>query len=120
MHITHRYTHFLEICDAYSRYFLSRVETVLLPDYLPTNQDIVQVRVKTTGIIEHDFEISMQGNNKRKLILVIFFSEVRFGEGIWRGFLIDRCGRSEEREKKVDPLLRGRHASALLNGRQRV
>ncbi len=56
-----------------ARYFLSRCEQVLLPEYVPSDQDIVQVRVKTTGIIEHDFEISMQGGGSRrkeKLILV--------------------------------------------------
>ncbi len=64
------------------RYFLSRAETVLRPDYLPSNQDIVQVRVKTTGIIEHDFEICMQGNNKRKLILVL--KKEREPDQYWR------------------------------------
>ena len=53
-----------------AKYFLSRVDEVLLPDYIPNNQDIVQTRVKTTGIIEHDFEITTKGSARKKLILV--------------------------------------------------
>ena len=53
-----------------AKYFLSRVDEVLLPDYIPNNQDIVQTRVKTSGIIEHDFEITTQGSARKKLILV--------------------------------------------------
>ncbi len=53
-----------------AKYFLDRCESVLEPDYVPTNQDIVQTRVRTTGIIEHDFEITAPGEGKRKLILV--------------------------------------------------
>ncbi len=52
-----------------AKYFLSRVNNVLKTDYLPDNQDIVQIRVKTTGIIEHDFKISVQGK-QNKLVLV--------------------------------------------------
>ena len=53
-----------------ARYFLSRVTSVLSVDYLPNDQDIVQTRVKTSGIIEHDFEMLYQGKDKRKLVMV--------------------------------------------------
>ena len=54
-----------------AKYFLSRVETVMDPDYEPIDNDIVQARVKTEGIIEHEFEISSKrGEMKKKLILV--------------------------------------------------
>ncbi len=54
-----------------AKYFLSRVETVMDPDYEPVDNDIVQARVKTEGIIEHEFEISSRrGEMKKKLILV--------------------------------------------------
>jgi hypothetical protein len=52
-----------------AKYFLDRCESVLSPDYVPSNQDIVQTRVRTTGIIEHDFNI-MTGGVERRLILV--------------------------------------------------
>jgi hypothetical protein len=45
------------------------------PDYEPTDNDIVQARVKTEGIIEHEFEISTRkGEMKKKLILVRTFA----------------------------------------------
>ena len=54
-----------------AKYFLSRVKSVMDPDYEPTDNDIVQARVKTEGIIEHEFEISTRkGEMKKKLILV--------------------------------------------------
>ncbi|XP_059091284.1 G protein alpha q subunit-like [Tigriopus californicus] len=53
-----------------AKYFLSRVGQVLQPEYMPSNQDIVQTRVKTTGIIEHDFLIMSKGEKPRKLILI--------------------------------------------------
>ena len=41
------------------------------PDYEPTDNDIVQTRVQTEGIIEHEFEMSTRkGEIKKKLILV--------------------------------------------------
>ena len=41
------------------------------PAYEPTDGDIVQARVRTEGIIEHEFEISTRkGEVKKKLILV--------------------------------------------------
>lgn len=41
-------------------YFFDRVKEVSLPDYLPTQQDVLRSRVRTTGIVENDFVI--EGN----------------------------------------------------------
>lgn len=51
-------------------YFLDKVTTVLHENYVPSDQDLLHTRVKTTGIIEHDFEIDMGKKEKRKLIMV--------------------------------------------------
>ena len=53
-----------------ANYFLSRVRTVLQENYLPDDQDIVQARVQTTGIIEHDFIIDAESAKPKKLILI--------------------------------------------------
>ena len=54
-----------------AKYFLSRVEVIMDPKYEPTDSDIVQARVQTEGIIEHEFEMSSsRGDVKKKLILV--------------------------------------------------
>lgn len=38
-------------------YFLSKVESICKPDFIPTKDDIVRTRQKTTGIVETDFII---------------------------------------------------------------
>lgn len=40
-----------------AQYFLARLATVRLPDYTPTEQDILRCRVMTTGIFETKFEV---------------------------------------------------------------
>ncbi|GAB5373353.1 hypothetical protein AAMO2058_001743900 [Amorphochlora amoebiformis] len=40
------------------RYFLDRVRVIFKPDYKPTNQDILQSRVATKGIVETKFVIA--------------------------------------------------------------
>lgn len=37
--------------------YLDGVEKIAMPDYLPTLQDILRVRVPTTGIIEYPFDL---------------------------------------------------------------
>jgi len=37
--------------------YLDSIETIAKPDYLPTLQDILRVRVPTTGIIEYPFDL---------------------------------------------------------------
>ena len=58
-----------------AKYFLDRCESVLEEDYVPNDQDIVQTRVKTTGIVEHDFEVKLSDDRMRRLILVRCKSE---------------------------------------------
>lgn len=40
-----------------AKYYLSDVRRLAAPDYLPTEQDILRVRVPTTGIIEYPFDL---------------------------------------------------------------
>lgn len=40
-----------------AEYFLDQLATIASPDYLPTQQDILQTRVRTTGIVENQFVI---------------------------------------------------------------
>jgi len=37
--------------------YLDSIEKIADPDYLPTLQDILRVRVPTTGIIEYPFDL---------------------------------------------------------------
>jgi len=37
--------------------YLNDVDRLVQPDYLPTEQDILRVRVPTTGIIEYPFDL---------------------------------------------------------------
>lgn len=37
--------------------YLMDLDRVAQPDYLPTEQDILRVRVPTTGIIEYPFDL---------------------------------------------------------------
>ncbi|XP_044258323.1 G protein alpha q subunit isoform X4 [Tribolium madens] len=40
-----------------AKYYLQEIDRVAAPDYLPTEQDILRVRVPTTGIIEYPFDL---------------------------------------------------------------
>lgn len=46
----------LQVIDSVS-YFLDNLEKVTNPDFIPTDQDILQARKKTTGIIEYNFAL---------------------------------------------------------------
>jgi len=48
-----------------AKYFFDRLEDITTVDYMPTDQDILHARVRTTGIIENDFIID---NNKFKMV----------------------------------------------------
>jgi len=52
-----------------AKYFLSKVHEVLNPDYVPTDQDILQTRIQTIGIVEYKFQMSAGGRN-RTLIMI--------------------------------------------------
>jgi GTPase SAR1 family protein len=43
-----------------ANYFMERLDVMAAPDYLPTHQDILRTRVKTSGIIVNDFNV--EGN----------------------------------------------------------
>ncbi|XP_049272220.1 G protein alpha q subunit isoform X1 [Rhipicephalus sanguineus] len=40
-----------------AKYYLTDVDRIAAPNYLPTQQDILRVRVPTTGIIEYPFDL---------------------------------------------------------------
>nr|AUC64907.1 Gq-alpha [Argopecten irradians] len=40
-----------------AKYYLDDVDRIAAPNYLPNNQDILRVRVPTTGIIEYPFDL---------------------------------------------------------------
>eukprot|EP00461_Guttulinopsis_vulgaris_P007340 UN07388 len=40
-----------------AKYFLDKIREVASPNYLPTHEDILQTRVRTTGIVENQFTI---------------------------------------------------------------
>lgn len=40
-----------------AKYYLNKIEKILSPDYLPTEQDILRVRIQTSGVIEYSFKI---------------------------------------------------------------
>ncbi|XP_059825745.1 guanine nucleotide-binding protein G(q) subunit alpha isoform X2 [Mobula hypostoma] len=40
-----------------TKYYLSDTDRIAAPDYLPTQQDVLRVRVPTTGIIEYPFDL---------------------------------------------------------------
>jgi GTPase SAR1 family protein len=48
-----------------AQYFFERLSVVVQPGYVPTQQDVLRSRIRTTGVVEHDFEIE---NNKFKMI----------------------------------------------------
>jgi len=46
----------LQVVDS-AKYFLDNLEMVTKLDYIPTDQDILQARKKTTGIVEYNFAL---------------------------------------------------------------
>lgn len=46
----------LQLSDS-TKYFYDRMDEIIKPTYLPTNQDILCARIRTTGIVEHTFRI---------------------------------------------------------------
>ncbi|XP_065364682.1 guanine nucleotide-binding protein subunit alpha-11-like [Calliphora vicina] len=41
-----------------TKYYLSEIDRIALPDYMPTDQDILRVRIATTGLVEHHFQVN--------------------------------------------------------------
>jgi len=50
-------------------FFLDNIHRLSEPDYLPTIDDILYVRLRTLGVIEHSFKIYLGDNNHRTWIL---------------------------------------------------
>ena len=50
-----------------ARYFLSKVMEVMQPDYVPTDDDLLQTRQQTIGISEYMFDMKDEGGKKRTL-----------------------------------------------------
>ena len=61
-----------------ARYFLSKVHEVMQPVYVPTDDDILQIREQTIGVVEHTFEFEnsyldkngVRIHRNRKLVMV--------------------------------------------------
>ena len=71
-----------------AKFFFDKVHDIARPDYLPTVEDIVKTRVRTTGILEESYkvdgvdfvvyDVGGQRNERRKWIHA--FDDVRAGE----------------------------------------
>lgn len=88
--------------------YLSDIDRIAAPDYLPTQQDILRVRVPTTGIIEYPFDLDSiifryLFNHSYSLNLTNFF----FQNGWCRGTAI--------RKKKMDSLFRKRNLNYFFS-----
>jgi len=57
----HRSKYQLNDC---AQFFLDKIDDVVKPDYIPTEEDILRARVRTTGIVENEFHID---GNKFKM-----------------------------------------------------
>ena len=83
------------------KYFLSQISRVSDPHFLPDVNDILQVRVKTTGIVEYKFQ-----DEGKEIIMVLnrkYLDSCSFD--IFT--LADWCWWSKEWKKKMDPLFWG-------------
>ena len=60
-----------------ARYFLSKVTEIMQPNYVPTEDDLLQTRQRTIGIVEHKFDIKERknGGKTRTLNMVGHISE---------------------------------------------
>jgi len=66
------------------QYFLNNIDRVSSPDFVPTNQDILQIRVMTTGVVEHSFPM-----NKDKEVIMIDVGGQRSERKKWIHFFED-------------------------------
>lgn len=51
-----------------AKYYLTDIDRIALPSYVPTQQDVLRVRVPTTGIIEYPFDILSSSAGKRLVV----------------------------------------------------
>lgn len=107
--------------------YLNEMDRICKPDYLPTEQDVLRSRVKTTGIIEEQFSckelhfrwVARDKSLWLQILLSLPVHPKHFSfclvceQDVWRG-------RPEVREKEVDPLFRGCDLHHLLRSSQRI
>ncbi|TFK22217.1 guanine nucleotide binding protein, alpha subunit [Coprinopsis marcescibilis] len=46
-----------------AEFFLDQIHRITQPDYMPTTDDILRVRLRTLGVIEHNFSVLMGGTS---------------------------------------------------------
>ena len=57
--------------DDSASYFLTQIHKIMSADYIPTDEDILHTRVRTVGIVEHEFELKDKtGPHSGKVIMV--------------------------------------------------
>ena len=62
------------ILDDSAEYFLSRARKIMNDDYFPSNDDILHSRVRTYGIVTHEFELQdKNGPHSGKIIMVTHY-----------------------------------------------
>ncbi|KAM5536705.1 hypothetical protein V8D89_009632 [Ganoderma adspersum] len=54
--------------EEYAAFFLADIRRIAQPDYLPSNEDILHVRLQTIGVTEHAFDINLGGTNYNWLL----------------------------------------------------
>ncbi|KAI0762174.1 G-protein alpha subunit [Trametes elegans] len=54
--------------EEYGEFFLAHIRRISQPDYLPTNEDILHVRLQTIGVTEHAFDVSLGGTHYNWLL----------------------------------------------------
>ncbi|KAI0665862.1 G-protein alpha subunit [Trametes maxima] len=54
--------------EEYAAFFLANIRRIAQPDYLPTNEDILHVRLQTIGVTEHAFDINLGGTHYNWLL----------------------------------------------------
>ncbi|KIO34480.1 hypothetical protein M407DRAFT_209628 [Tulasnella calospora MUT 4182] len=47
-----------------STFFLANLERIAVSDYMPTDDDILHARLRTMGVVEHHFEVPVNGGSK--------------------------------------------------------
>jgi len=52
------------------KYFLTNLERLTSPGYEPTNQDILQIRVMTTGVVEYSFKMKSHGHPTKEILMI--------------------------------------------------
>ncbi|EJF65613.1 G-alpha-domain-containing protein [Dichomitus squalens LYAD-421 SS1] len=54
--------------EEYAAFFLANIRRIAQADYMPSNEDILHVRLQTIGVTEHAFDINLGGTNYNWLL----------------------------------------------------